>query len=64
VAAAVMLWLAASAVLPWIRFDRPSPAASQPRATVRAEPTEEAEDFCQVVVCLEGNASFCLDGGS
>ena len=63
-AAAVMLWLAASALLPWTGVDQPSPAPSPPRGPVRAETTQEEEHLDQVAVSVQGNASFFLDGGS
>ena len=62
VAAVVVLWLAASALLPWIRFDRPPPAPSEPRKMARAETPQEREDFDRVAVSLKGDASFFLDG--
>lgn len=64
VAAAVILWLTASTLLPWFRFDGPLPQPSEPRAAVRTEPREETEDIQQVLVFLEGDASFVLDGGA
>ena len=63
-AAVVLLCLAASAFLPWIRFDRPSSEPSEPRAAVRAEPPEERGDLDRVAVSLQGDASFFLECGS
>jgi len=73
VAAVVLLWLAASAVLPWLRFDRSPPEPREPRVAARTETPEtpgtpgtpekrQAPD--RVAVSLKGDASFFLDGGS
>jgi len=64
VAAVVLLWLAASAVLPWIRLDRPSPEPSAPRVAAAREQPEAQEGLDRVAVSLKGDASFFLDGGS
>lgn len=63
-AAAVVLWLTVSTLLPWFRSDEPSLQPGEPRSMVRTEPSEETEDHYQVLVSLEGNASFVLDGGA
>ena len=63
-AAAVMLWLAASALLPWTGVDQPSPAPNPPRAPAPARTAPAPEPLDQVAVSVQGNASFFLDGGS